>query len=83
MNGEQNQQWYYNSHHNYSNTFHGYSTRPMSSLTSKGVRADAPKIFCDRSTQWERRPEWAADAATQTEIEEEPGVYENDIEMVD
>ena len=55
----------------------------MSSLTSKGVRADAPKIFYDRSTQWEQRPEWTADAATQTEIEIEPGVYEDDIEMVD
>lgn len=83
MNGEQNQQWYYNSHHNYSNTLHGNSTRSMSSLTSKGVRADAPKIFYDRSTQWEQRPEWTADAATQTEIEIEPGVYEDDIEMVD
>jgi len=40
-------------------------------------------IFCDRSTQWERRPEWTADAATQTDIDEELVVYENDIDMVD
>jgi len=39
-------------------------------------------IFYDRSTQWERRPEWTADAATQTELEETV-VHEVEIEMVD
>lgn len=61
--GEEVQQWYYN----FRNTLRGDSTRSTKSPATSGVRADAPKIFFDRSTQWERRAEWTVDAGTQTD----------------
>lgn len=64
--GEENKEWYYNFHYNLHNTFRGDSTRSTKFPTSKGTRADGPKICFDRATQWEKIADWMVDVGTQT-----------------
>lgn len=81
--GEQEQEWYYKSHKKFHNIFRGDSTRSTKSPTSKGVRADGPKIFYDRATQWEQMTEWTVNAGTQTEYEQQIDVREEEVGVVD